>query len=195
MPRAMVRIIMTDDSIIWRRLDVPGHEACRVISNDFGWRLAGTAVFVYSQQPCRLDYSIKCNSNWLTLSATVVGWVGNESVDIEIFRDSEDRWRLNSRDCAEVTGCIDIDLNFSPSTNLLPIRRLNLAVGQAAQVRATWLRFPSFVLEPLDQAYLRLDSTTYRYESADGKFIRHIQVNSNGLVTDYPNFWTLEQST
>jgi hypothetical protein len=41
-----------------------------------------------------------------------------------------------------MAGCVNIDLNFSPSTNLLPIRRLDLSVGASAIVRAAWLRFP-----------------------------------------------------
>ncbi len=31
---------------------------------------------------------------------------------------------------------LDVDINFSPSTNLPPIRRLNLGIGQEAKVRA-----------------------------------------------------------
>jgi hypothetical protein len=44
-------------------------------------------------------------------------------------------------ECGAGEGCLDIDLGFSPSTNLLPIRRLTLAVGEAATVRAAWLPF------------------------------------------------------
>ena len=91
-----------------------------------------------------------------------------------------------------MAGCIDLDLNFSPSTNRLPIRRLGLAIGQEAQVRAAWLRFPSFTLEPLEQIYRRLNATTYRYESAGGKFVAELQVNAAGFVTHYPNFWIEE---
>ena len=50
-----------------------------------------------------------------------------------------DEWGADSR---AVDGCRDIDLNFSPSTNVLPIRRLSLDVGDQAAVRAAWLRFP-----------------------------------------------------
>jgi hypothetical protein len=50
-------------------------------------------------------------------------------------------------------ACIDLDLNFSPSTNLLPLMDLGLAIGQEATIRAAWLRFPRFALEPLDQVY------------------------------------------
>lgn len=91
-----------------------------------------------------------------------------------------------------MAGCIDLDLNFSPSTNLLPIRRLGLAIGQEAVARAAWLRFPSFTLEPLEHLYRRIDATTYRYESAGGRFVTELQVNAAGFVTYYPNFWQVE---
>jgi hypothetical protein len=91
-----------------------------------------------------------------------------------------------------VAGCIDLDLNFSPSTNLLPIRRLDLAIGQEAEVQAAWLRFPSFTLERLEQLYRRIDVATYRYESAGGKFVTELQVNAAGFVTHYPNAWQVE---
>jgi hypothetical protein len=93
-----------------------------------------------------------------------------------------------------VVGCTDIDLNFSPSTNLLPIRRLALAVGESADVNAAWLRFPSFKLEQLPQQYLRLDETTYRYESAGGQFVAELQVDLFGFVIDYPGIWRAEAS-
>ena len=86
-------------------------------------------------------------------------------------------------------GCIDVDLNFSPSTNLLPIRRLGLAVGEEAEVRAAWLRFPSFTLEPLPQLYRRLSDDTWRYESAGGAFVRDLTVNGDGFVDRYPGFF------
>lgn len=91
-----------------------------------------------------------------------------------------------------MAGCSDLDLNFSPSTNLLPIRRLGLAIGQEMAVRAAWLRFPSFTLEPLEQLYRRIDAATYRYESAGGRFVTELQVNAAGFVTHYPDFWQVE---
>ena len=185
---------MEDASILWRRLDRPGHESARVVFQDSLWRLAGTAVFAHNQQPCRLDYVVVCNREWQTLSGTVAGWIGNETVEIDLLADSRD-WRLNGTECPAAAGCIDLDLNFSPSTNLLPIRRLGLAVGQEAKVRAAWLRFPSFTLEPLEQLYRRMDVATYRYQSVGGKFATELQVNAAGLVTLYPNFWQAEAAT
>ncbi|MGH2404935.1 MAG: putative glycolipid-binding domain-containing protein [bacterium] len=178
--------------ILWRRLDQPGHESGRLFTRESRWHLTGTAVFAHDRQPCRLDYEVVCSSEWQTLSGKVVGWVGNKAVEIELSVDSARRWRLNATECPEVAGCIDLDLNFSPSTNLLPIRRLGLAIGQEAKVRAAWLRFPSFILEPLEQLYRRIGDATYQYESAGGRFVTELHVNAAGFVTNYPNVWRVE---
>ena len=87
---------------------------------------------------------------------------------------------------------MDVDLNFSPSTNLLPIRRLALEVGSEAAVRAAWLRFPGFALEPLEQVYRRAAVGLYRYESAGGQFRADLEVDESGFVTRYPGFCEME---
>jgi hypothetical protein len=185
-------LAMTDQSILWRRVDQPGHESARLSSRQASWHLAGTAVFSHNHQPCRLDYVIVSDARWHTSSGRVTGWIGSETVEIELAVDGAGQWRLNGRACSPVTGCIDLDLNFSPSTNLLPIRRLGLAVGQEASVRAAWLRFPGFTLEPLAQRYRRLAVQTYQYESGGGTFVTELQVNPAGFVTHYPGIWQVE---
>lgn len=183
-----------EETILWRRLDRPGHEAARLSRKGEDWNLAGTAVFLHEGEPCRLDYSILCDPDWRTSGAAVEGWVGRETVRIEISAGSSGRWRMNGVERHEVEGSLDLDLNFSPSTNLLPIRRLDLAVGGEAKVRAAWLRFPSFALEPLEQSYRRLAESTYRYESAGGRFVAELEVNAAGFVTLYPGFSRVEVS-
>ena len=182
---------MAEETILWRRLDLPGHEAARLSPLESGWRLTGTAVFASDGRPCRLDYLVLCHADWLTLSGRVTGWVGEDLVDVEVTAEAS-RWRLNGVECPAVAGYTDLDLEFSPSTNLLPIRRLGLAVGAAAPVRSAWLRFPSFTLEPLDQVYRRTGEATYRYETTDGAFARDLRVNGAGFVLEYPGSWQAE---
>jgi uncharacterized protein len=160
--------------------------------HDSLWHLAGTSVFVHDRQPCRLDYRITCDSAWRTLSGRVIGWVGNETVEIEVAVDAARRWRLNGTEYPTVAGCLDLDLSFSPSTNLLPIRRLDLAIGEEGEAQAAWLRFPDFTLEPLAQRYRRLDAATYHYESAGGAFVTELQVNGAGFVARYADLWEAE---
>jgi hypothetical protein len=183
---------VTELSILWRRLDQPGHEAARLILRPSSWHLTGTAVFAHHQRVCRLAYLVVCDAGWHTVSGRVEGWVGDETVEVELTVDAAHRWWLNGTECPDVAGCIDLDLNFSPSTNLLPIRRLGLAIGQEAEVKAAWLRFPSLTLEPLAQRYRRIDTTIYRYESAGGRFVTELQVNATGFVTYYPSVWQVE---
>jgi uncharacterized protein len=182
-------------SILWRRLDQPGHEFSRLYLQHSHWHLAGTAVFVYSQRACQLDYLVVCNAEWQTICGRIVGWVGNQPVEIELSADAARRWLLNGVECPAVAGCLDLDLNFSPSTKLLPIRRLELAIGMEAEVQAAWLRFPGFTLEPLVQLYHRMSAATYRYESAGSAFVAELQVNTTGFVTSYANVWHVEAST
>ncbi len=182
----------TSKTILWRRLDIPGHEHARVAPQGAFWRLSGTAVFLYEQQPCRLDYFVACDPHWHTLSGKVSGWLGGEPVEIEYSANAQRRWRLQGAEVPEVEGCLDADLNFSPSTNLLPIRRLNLAVGQEARVRAAWLRFPGFRFEPLEQVYRRVGPTSYRYESGGGRFVADLEVDEAGFVHRYADLWQAE---
>jgi uncharacterized protein len=186
---------MINKTALWRRLDEPGHEFTQLFFEDAVWRLTGTAIFVFGarpRRPVRLDYLVVCDANWQTRSASVSGWVGDETIRVDILVDDSRRWWLNGMEVPDVDGCVDIDLNFSPSTNLLPIRRLRLDVGDEVAARAAWLRFPDFKLEPLDQSYRRAATGVYRYESMAGKFVTELSVNEAGFVTRYPDSWEIE---
>src|SRR5204863_4784858 len=110
---------MTKESILWRAIYWPGHEACSLYQNNSEWRLEGTAVFLHERQTCRLSYLIACDASWHTRSAVVSGWVGDEDVNLELSVDAFQGWEVNGVAKPAVDGCIDLDLNFSPSTNLL----------------------------------------------------------------------------
>ena len=87
----------------------------------------------------------------------------------------------------ELDGCIDADLEWSPSTNTLPIRRLGLAVGESRAVTAAWLRFPSLQVQRIDQSYERLAENRYRYRS--GLFTADLAVDDDGIVLQYGVNW------
>ncbi|MBB4637009.1 putative glycolipid-binding domain-containing protein [Longimicrobium terrae] len=180
------------DTILWRSMDEPGHEAVRLERGADGWILRGTAVLLHEGRACRLDYTVRTDEAWRSTGARVQGWMGDEPVDVTIAVGADGHWTLNGAEVPEVAGCVDVDLNFSPSTNLLPIRRLGLDVGGEGEVHAAWLRFPSFRLERLQQTYRRTGELSYRYESADGAFMRDLDVNAAGLVTRYPGLWEAE---
>lgn len=179
---------------LWRRLDTPGLEAVRLIDNGSSGKLIGSAIFVHETELCQLQYHVDCDSGWRTRSAEVEGWVGDRRIAVSLSIDEAGIWTINDEICAAVQGCDDVDLNFSPSTNLLPIRRLQLAIGESAAIRAAWLRFPGFRLEPLEQVYRRTAVDRYRYESGGGRFVADLKMGPEGLVVDYPPIWQAELS-
>lgn len=179
---------MNERRILWRRVDLPGHEAAVLRSDTDGWKIEGTAVFLYEHQPVRLSYELVCDDGWKTLRAIVGGWIGRREVDVEIEVHAS-AWLRDGAHLRNLEGCNDLDLSFSPSTNLLPIRRLNLPVGKKESVRAAWLGFPRFELEPLEQDYERLGPTLVRYSSDGGKFVRDLEIDEAGFVVSYPGMW------
>jgi hypothetical protein len=186
---------LTDETatILWRWADRPGHDAARVTRTDDGLhRIEGVAAFAADGEPVMLRYEVNCDAAWVTRSAHVSGAVGSRDIAIDIVRRDDGVWLLNGVEQPQVAGCIDVDLNFSPSTNLLPVRRLALAVGDSAPVRAAWLRFPSFALEVLEQTYSRTGDEVYEYESGGGAFRAAIRVNRRGLARDYAGVWTAD---
>ena len=130
---------------------------------------------------------MRCDEDWRTRVVLVEGWADQRSVHHQIVVKPNGRWMHNETELPQFDGCIDIDLNFSPSTNTLPIRRLRLAVGASARVRVAWLRFPDFTLHVAEQSYTRIAAD--RYEYRNGKFRSEISVDSIGLVRDYPPVW------
>jgi uncharacterized protein len=169
--------------IVWRGLDPPGHEACRIV----GQTLEGTAVL--AEPVSALTYRVVCDEAWRTRSVSVSGWIESRSVDMHITIFGG-RWTLNGDPQRAVDGCLDVDLNFSPSTNTLPIRRLGLAIGASATIAVAWLRFPSLTLERLEQTYRRTAERTWQYSSED--FTAEVEVDEEGLVTRYEGLWIRE---
>ena len=180
-------------AVCWRRLDVPGHDGARLQRTAAGWRISGTAICTTGGEATVLTYGIECDERWRTRTGMVRGFIGPREVVRDLFVDDAGRWYMNGVECPAVAGAVDLDLEFSPATKLLPVRRLQLDVGDEAAVRAAWLRFPVLTIEPLEQRYRRLDQCRYRYESARGAFSCDITVDSEGFVDTHGDLWTVER--
>lgn len=179
-------------SILWRRLDVPGHDACRLAAGADGWTLDGTAVFIEGGAVSRLAYSLVCDSGWRTRKGRVHGWIGERSVDLSVVRGSDGSWTLNDEPARLSDACADLDLGFTPASNLTQIRRLALAEGQAADVRVAWLDADAGTLDVLFQRYERRTEDTYWYESPRFAYSALLEVTSAGFVRRYPGLWDAE---
>jgi len=73
--------------ILWRRLDLPGHEVGRLERRADGWELSGTAVFSDEHRPCKLDYLVICAADRRTCAAQISGWIGDKDVNLRVSVD------------------------------------------------------------------------------------------------------------
>ncbi|WIG93500.1 putative glycolipid-binding domain-containing protein [Myxococcus sp. SDU36] len=176
-------------ALVWRRLLSPGSEYFELRARPEGWELAGSVVFVDNGLPHFVEYTVTTNAAWETQAVHVLRRSGEGEARLQLRVDAERCWWKGDEEVVHLRGCSDIDVACTPSTNTLPIRRLGLEVGQAADVRAAWLRIPSLALEVLPQRYTRLTQTRYRYESNAGRFVAEVDVDAHGLVTNYPPGW------
>jgi hypothetical protein len=178
----------------WRRLDVFGREEARIEQTVDGWHLTGQLETEDSRGRAQLRYAIDCARDWRTRSTLVTGSASGAPIRFEFLADGEGRWTLNRVPLPSVAGALDIDFGFTPATNLLPIRRLDLAIGQRADVRTVWLRFPELRVEVLEQWYQREAARVFRYDAlVDGeRFQARLDTDEFGCVLIYEGLWEAE---
>jgi hypothetical protein len=180
--------------IRWRRIDMPGREEASIEQAAGGWRLSGRLEVEEGSVSAQLTYLIQCDHNWRTRQAVVTGWAAGAPIRFELEADGAGHWRLDGAPLSLVDGALDIDLGFTPATNLLPIRRLDLAVGRVADVRTAWLRFPELRIEALEQSYRREAPQVFRYAAlVDGeRFQARLDTDEFGRVLHYEGLWEAE---
>ncbi|NJN58067.1 MAG: putative glycolipid-binding domain-containing protein [Leptolyngbyaceae cyanobacterium SL_5_9] len=178
--------------ILWRRLDLPGHDICRLWKTTAGWQLIGTAVFLCDQMPCLLSYEVSTDVDWRTCDASVSGYVGQSTVALAIAPTQNGHWSINGIEVQEAAGCVDLDLGFTPATNLIAIRRLSLKAGERSPSHAAWLDFPSLRLKQLEQQYHRISDREYEYLAPDVGYAAVLEVDRYGAIIHYPDLWKQE---
>ncbi|MDX1552327.1 MAG: putative glycolipid-binding domain-containing protein [Marinobacter sp.] len=174
---------------LWRRLDVPGHDACQFVPSKDGWTLRGSAVFLEGGQVCQLRYEVAADRSFQTREAAVAGWLGETELDLRVCAIGNGAWTVDGVDQPQLAGCVDLDLGFTPATNFLPVRRLALRVGEEAQAPAAYLAFPQLKFEVLPQCYKRVSDTAYEYQAPSAGYSGILEFSAQGIIVSYPGLF------
>lgn len=153
-----------------------------------GWHLSGTAVFLHEGQPACLTYAVDADARWQTREGRVRGWAGRRQVELRIVRRGSG-WTLNGLAVAGVDDAIDLDLAFTPATNLLPVRRLAVPLGTRADAPAAWLDTTSWALRRLAQSYEHRAPHAFWYTAPEVDYAGLLEVDDDGFVRRYPHLW------
>jgi hypothetical protein len=172
--------------ILWQGLIAPSMERFIVAAAHDGFEFSGLILQAHDDVPYVARYTVKVDERWRTRGLQV-GLEDGGRGGIELTADGGGRWSRDGQHLGELDDCIDADLEWSPSTNTLPIRRMALEVGEIRTVTAAWVRFPSLEVERLEQSYERLAEQRYRYRS--GRFTADLAVDDDGMVLQYGVNW------
>ncbi|MEF7437042.1 putative glycolipid-binding domain-containing protein [Paenibacillus lautus] len=177
-------------SLLWNRHDLPSLEHGRLCRHHDGFTLTGTVVASLEGRTLHCSYEVETTSSWETRKVRITLSSGTEEQSLHLERDDDGRWWNGDTELTAFAGMTDIDLGITPSTNTLPIRRLQLEPGESAAMTAVWIRFPSLTVAPLPQRYTRTGEFAYRYESNHGSYQADLEVDEHGLVTTYADIWS-----
>lgn len=181
-------------SVLWTRLDRPGHDACRFVQTGDEWRVEGAAVFEHDGKAAHLTYRLSCSPQWQSLEARVQGWIGADNIDLRIEGRRNGDWSVNGTVNDALHGLNDIDLGFTPATNTNAIRRLDLTQGDGAASVAVWLDTDDWAVKPLPQSYRRISQNRYDYGSPLHDYRAVLKLDDFGAVAEYPGLWSICQS-
>jgi hypothetical protein len=175
---------MTTRRVSWRRTDeVQVAEHCAITVRDGGLSLVGTVLGAEGGIPVRIEYRVLADAAGAVTAVHVRDLRGFLQRTVTLERDAKGNWTVNGAIDRGLKGCTDVDLGCSPSTNTLPIRRLQLGIGRSRTIRAAWLRFPELTVEKAVQSYRRLDEFTYHYASESHE--DEIVVDDDGVVARF----------
>jgi uncharacterized protein len=170
-------------AVLWQASD-GGGDLCVLEPAGKGHRLRGTALTHEAKQPIEIRYSVTVDAAWATRDVEVlVAFAGG---DLREPVELGGLWSGGERPPG-LEGCVDVDLSFTPATNALPVRRLELEVGEEAEIAVAWLRWPELRVERVVQRYTRLGKDRYRY--TQDEFKAELLVDEHGLVLEYEGMW------
>lgn len=186
---------MDERNVMWAPADGSGLEHLRLRQCEDGYIADGVVIGVAGEQPFRIWYEIQTDSAWIVRMCRV-RLLDEKGQELSLRTDSAGHWSdATDQPLPELTGCLDVDLTATPFTNTLPIRRLELAPGQSAELAVAYIIVPTLEVRPVLQCYTCLErrsagSGTYRYESLSSGFTRDLPVDADGLVLEYPGIWS-----
>ena len=178
-------------TVLWKRLDQAGHDACRYSETGDTWNIEGSAVFKSDGCAANLGYNLVCDSRWRSLQASVTGWVGTRQIELFVDRDGAGCWRINGSIREDLAGAEDIDLGFTPATNTIAIHRLRLNIGDEAESTAVWLDTEDWTVKPLTQIYRRIGTNAYDYASPLHGYRAMLETDDFGAISTSPELWVM----
>jgi hypothetical protein len=168
-------------AVLWTRQDRPGNDACRFAAAEGGFLIDGSSTDAEGNV---LRYRIRARDDGTTRRVRI----GARS-RIFIRRAADDTWMLNGNPVPDVTGAKDIYLGFTPASLTLPIRRLQLGVGDEKEILVANLDLDTETLTPLHLVFRRTATDRYECIESGSGVTSQLSVDANDIVQSQNGHW------
>ncbi len=109
------------------------------------------------------------------------------SRSLELRSDGQGHWTdASGAPLPALDGTIDVDLQASPFTSTLTIRRLALQQGQSSSTRVVSIDPVALTTKIVENRYTRTEPNVYRCERLDDGFAADLHVDGEGLLVEEP---------
>jgi hypothetical protein len=181
-------------SLIFRTIRWSAWEGCEaglehvdIRPADGGLDISGVVIGHEDSRKFGLHYRLKLDAAWRTRDVQLRLTSG---AMLHLESDGQGHWRENGKDQPALQGCIDVDIQATPLTNTLPMRRLEWKAGDSAEIRLCYISVPGLTVSPENQRYTALvPGSLYRFESLENGFTADLPVDEDGFVLDYPDLF------
>jgi len=187
--------------LVWSGVEEWLSETVAIELTDEGLRAIGTQLGA-DPAPFRVDYRLEAPDRFVTreleLTATAEGWRRH----LLLRHDGSGGWSAEVEDDGEVPGgpwdgelpdlsrSRDIDIQNSPLTNTMPIRREGFLEGGSGEFLMAFVLTPTLRVETSRQGYEHIraadGAAVVRYLSLDGDFRADLELDADGLLVFYP---------
>lgn len=170
-----------------RTLDKGGFEHAVVERRGAAMRIRGEILAAHEGAPLRVTYTVATDAQGASRQLVLRQEFGGRVRHMLLVREASG-WLVDGTPRPELDGCSDIDIGLSPATNALPLSRL-AGGGDAFEVCAAWVRFPSLSVDAAVQRYTRVAPDVWRYQSLASGFSAELQVDDWFLPVVYDGVW------
>ena len=161
----------------WQRWGHDGDETLTLRWENEGW----TATGEVGREA--VTYVIRLSATWNVSQFLLFRDV--EAPDLWLGTDGAGRWgEINGAHRPDIDGCTDIHLTVTPFTNTLPIRRLQLDIGDSADVITASVDVETLGVVRNKHRYRRLGLRRFEHSDLDAGVTAEFDIDEYGLVHD-----------
>jgi uncharacterized protein len=179
--------------LIWQHHEAPGWEHVRVMTDHPGWTVFDSIlVREHAGQVLRGGYTLVTDKEWRALELRLMIETSPGAMEgIHLLSEGQGRWTdADENHMPQLDGCLDLDIQWSPLTNSLPINRIPLREGEESEIQVAYISLPQLAVTPITQRYLRLNDSEVRYISGTRDFESEITHDEEGYVVSYPTLFS-----